>query len=317
MITALFSLPFSGRVDVVWAMSPNYLSVFPAATFRVFRRSKLVHDVVDIWPTAIEKAGYSLTPWARWAIDRLTRLSYALSDTIVTLSPSLASSLERKTPGSVPITVIDNCVKDGFFQVPNSSASQGPKCVMYLGTLSPSNDFSAILHAAEKFAGNEVTFRIIGTGEEAQKIGRFLSGGSTDNVRFEPSVVKHEMVPQRLSEADILVLSLRAGFGDVSFPSKLVEYFAAGRPVICLADGALAEHVRSNGLAVVSQPGDVDGLVSSILRLLNDPDYSQALATRAREYARREHSFASFTTKVGMIRPVQATQGTELREANS
>ena len=301
-LTALFALPYSGKVDSVWAVSPNYLSVIPASVLKIARRCKLIHDVVDIWPQAIESAGYHISGPMRWVLQSLADVSYAVSDAIVTLSPALASSLKKSVPASVPVSVIGNCVNDGFFDL-SFSPNTDVKNVMYLGTLSPANDFSLIVEAAKKLRNQRLRFTIIGSGEMAGSIVDLLEKSHLKSIHFEAHPVNHDDVPARLSEADILILALKPGFGQVSFPSKLVEYLATGRPVICVTDGELAKVIRSQQIALVTEPGDANDLVNAIMKLSSDHKLFDELRLKGRQYAYREYSFQSFNRKVGMMTP--------------
>src|SRR2546425_3272939 len=107
---------------------------------------------------------------------------------------------------------------------------------MYLGTLGPSNDFATVVEAARKLQHDkQVSFTIAGSGELGSKIEDSLRQNQVENVELHGQPIKHSDVPAWLGDADALVLPLRKGFGDTSFPSKLGEYLATGRPVICMA----------------------------------------------------------------------------------
>jgi hypothetical protein len=54
---SLLSLPFSGKVDVVWALSPNYFSAISGFFYKMLKRVPLVLDVVDLWPEALVSLG--------------------------------------------------------------------------------------------------------------------------------------------------------------------------------------------------------------------------------------------------------------------
>ena len=52
-----------------------------------------------------------------------------------------------------------------------------------------------------------------------------------------------------LAAADVLAVTQRASVLDMSVPSKLTSYFAAGRPVVAsvAAEGGTAQEVRRSG----------------------------------------------------------------------
>jgi len=297
-LSALMALPFCRGVKVTWAMSPNYLCMVPATAIKLTTRTKVIHDVVDIWPRALIATGYSFPRGVLKAVNLLSRISYILSDAVVTISDSMRSSLSMLSPKSIRVEVLANCVTNDFFSVPSKTRGRLFH-IMYVGTLGPSNDFSTVLEAAKRLQEEEnVKFTIAGSGELASKISQTVKNNNIRNVDFKEESIKHDNVPLWLNKADALVLPLRRGFGDTSFPSKLGEYLATGRPVVCSSDGALAITLGSKYLSLIVAPGDIEELVHAFLRLRGDPGLSHQIGSNGRAYAREHLSFDSFQEKV-------------------
>ncbi len=283
-VSALMALPLCRGAQVTWAMSPNYLCMVPATACKATTRSKVVHDVVDIWPKALRATGYSFSNSLLSMASLVSRLSYAFSDSIVTVSESMKRSLSEVAPMAVPIEVVENCVTNPFFQVPPKEKTSTLH-IMYLGTLGPSNDFLAFVKAAKTLQHDEYArFTIAGSGEQAEKIGRWMKEFNVSNVTLFNQTIDHKEVPAWLAGADVLVLPMKTGFGDISLPGKLGEYLASGRPVICLFDGELAEFVRRNDIA-----------------LLQNPSLFRGLGWKGRDYAQNHLSYDSFGEKIDNI----------------
>ena len=300
--SALMALPFCRGNRVVWAMSPNYLCMIPALALKIAEsNSKIIHDVVDIWPGALLAAGYSFPRGILGIAGFLARVSYVFSDAIVTLSASMRRTLLKTTSKSIKINVMENVVGESFLRMSPGVRDNGFH-IMYLGTLSPSNDFPTLVEAASKLeSDNDLRFTIAGAGELAGSIKRSLKEKNIKNVDFREGPINHDEVPKWLDEADALVLPLRSGFGDTSFPSKLGEYLASGRPVVCMADGSLAATLRANDLCLLVPPGDAEGLVRAFGRLRNEPSLCHELCSKGREYSKLHLSPASFEDKVEKI----------------
>jgi len=66
--------------------------------------------------------------------------------------------------------------------------------------------------------------------------------------------------------------------------SKLYEYQAVGRPIICCAEGQPAECVKETGSGVVVKPGDYEALAKVVLYLKNNPDLARGLGDSGRRY---------------------------------
>jgi len=92
--------------------------------------------------------------------------------------------------------------------------------------------------------------------------------GIKDKVVFTGGIPSAEM-PQMLKNADCLVLarpeSKQAKYG---FPTKLGEYLLTGNPVVVTAVGDIPLYLKNKQDAYLPEPGDVDGIASSIIEAL-------------------------------------------------
>lgn len=90
-----------------------------------------------------------------------------------------------------------------------------------------------------------------------------------------------------LQAADVLLVNQRASVTDMSLPSKLTSYFAAGRPVIAAAsaESETAGEMEAAGAGSVVPPGDPTALRDAIFALRDDRARAAELAASARTYA--------------------------------
>ncbi|MFI8853392.1 glycosyltransferase family 4 protein [Streptomyces sp. NPDC053499] len=93
--------------------------------------------------------------------------------------------------------------------------------------------------------------------------------------------------PDVLAAADVLAVTQRASVLDMSVPSKLTSYFAAGRPVVAsvAAGGGTAGEVRRSGAGVLVPPEDPAALAAALRDLAADPARAAALGAAGRAYA--------------------------------
>lgn len=98
-----------------------------------------------------------------------------------------------------------------------------------------------------------------------------------------------------LAAADVLLVQERPSVRDMSLPSKLTTYFAAGRPVVAAVrpDGATAEEVRKSGGGVVVSADDPSAIVEAIGKFGADPAYATAIGDAGRRYAEERLSAVS------------------------
>jgi colanic acid biosynthesis glycosyl transferase WcaI len=82
-----------------------------------------------------------------------------------------------------------------------------------------------------------------------------------ENIPFLPFQPR-ERIAEVQGAANVTLFKVRPEYSDASVPSKLISYFAAGRPVICAAPtgAAVARIVSQSGAGVVVNPGDARAL---------------------------------------------------------
>ena len=85
-----------------------------------------------------------------------------------------------------------------------------------------------------------------------------------------------------LESADILLINQRSSVDEMSLPSKLTAYFAAGRPIVAAvpAGSETASEVDAAGAGIVVPPGKPKALMNAILELQSDPHRRKALEAR-------------------------------------
>lgn len=90
-----------------------------------------------------------------------------------------------------------------------------------------------------------------------------------------------------MAASDVLLVNQRASVMDMSLPSKLTSYFAAGRPVVAAAsvDSETAAEIDAAGAGFVVPPEDPERLRDVILALKADPEVAATLGANGRRYS--------------------------------
>lgn len=132
--------------------------------------------------------------------------------------------------------------------------------------------------------GDPVRFVFSGGGSQAGAIQALASGlPNVDFLGLQPD----RMHANLLAAADVLLLSERASQVDMSLPSKLTAYYAAGRPIIAAVgiDGGSAAEVERSGAGIVVPAGRPEALLDALARLREQPKLAASLATAGPAYA--------------------------------
>jgi colanic acid biosynthesis glycosyl transferase WcaI len=153
--------------------------------------------------------------------------------------------------------------------------------VLHSGNMGLKQGLEVLVGAARE--APEVLFVLMGDGNQRVHLQACAAGLA--NVTFLPPAEEADF-PDVLAAADVLAVTQRASVLDMSVPSKLTSYFAAGRPVVAsVADaGGTAEEVRRAGAGVLVAPDDPAALLRAVRDLAADPMAADALGAHGPAY---------------------------------
>jgi glycosyltransferase involved in cell wall biosynthesis len=78
-----------------------------------------------------------------------------------------------------------------------------------------------------------------------------------------------------------------------TYPNKVFDYMAAGRPVALAIDGVIRDVVEAAGCGLFAQPGDATALAEVIQALAADPVRSRLMGLAGRGYLEKHFSRAA------------------------
>jgi colanic acid biosynthesis glycosyl transferase WcaI len=164
--------------------------------------------------------------------------------------------------------------------------TNGRQIVLHAGNIGLKQGLEQVVEAARAAAerGDPVRFVFSGGGSQAGAIRAAAQDlGNVDFLGVQPDGIHASL----LAAADVLLLSERATQIDMSLPSKLTSYYAAGRPILAavpLGGGSAAEVERS-GAGIVVPAGGPEPILDALTRLRTDPALTAKLAAAGPAYA--------------------------------
>jgi len=282
--------------DILFLRTPPLqlgLTGFLAAKLRGVR---VVLNVQDIHPDLSIESGILRNPAAIRFAQVLEKWVYGVSDRIVVIGDGFLKNLLDKGVPREKLTVIPNWVDTDFLKplpkdnlVSRKYGLHNKFVVMYSGTISISSNraLEHVLEAAAMLKDNkDVIFVIVGEGLKKAELQKRAGELGTDNVRFLP-FQPYEDLPRLLASSDVLLVPLDKEKSQMSVPSKLYNFLAAGRPILGLAppDSEVGALIRGTRCGDVVPPDDVPRIGEAMLRLKGDPDARRDMASNARRYA--------------------------------
>ena len=290
MVSSLFALPFLGGVDVVWAANPNILSIFPAMFYGLLKRSPVSLNVDDLWPEDLCMFGLLEKNSLMLKVAGLTaRFAYVKAKLITPISPGYVKVICGKYGiNREKVHVVRAGVDLSKFKATGDSFNSDRRVfrVLYSGAFSVAYDFDQVLLAAKNLEeSEEIEFILQGGGELADYLKARMKELELKNVKIINRIVSRDEVAKLLSEADALILPLRDfGAPYLGISSKLYEYQAVGKPIICCAEGEPARYVEETKSGIVVKPGDHEALAKAVLYLRENRELAEELGRNGRRY---------------------------------
>lgn len=282
VVSSLIALSSVDRPDAVLAMNPNVVSMIPSLVYGTVNHAPVLMNVDDLWPEEL----YNLSLIGEGSIlsllfEKVASFAYRHAKAIFSISPAYIALISRKYKvDRRKFHVIRSGVDTDIFRPIASPSEHHEFKVTYSGAFSVAYDFDYVFQAAKLLQGRKsVKFVVQGSGELGPHMKSELEALGLTNIRIIDKSLTRQEVSVLLQSSDALLLPLR-DFGRpyLGISSKLYEYQAVGKPILCCAEGEPAEFVRQTASGLVSKPGDSSALVRNIIRLSSDAALVQGLA---------------------------------------
>jgi glycosyltransferase involved in cell wall biosynthesis len=220
------------------------------------------------------------------AFDRHTPV---LADHVITVTERIRDRLlQLGALRDDRVTVIPNGVESHLFARAGSRprSVKGSPTLIFTGNLAPYQGIDLMLQALRKVLDrrSDVRLKIVTNSsfERYDAMAREL--GIMEAIDIVPAAF--EEIPELLAGATVAVNPRTECDG---IPVKLLNYMAAGKPIISFAGSAPGARHRETGWLVAD--GDVDGFAEGALALLDDAELAAGLGRNARRFVEAHHSW--------------------------
>jgi colanic acid biosynthesis glycosyl transferase WcaI len=292
-------------VDLVYYVSPYPLSLlsFPAIMFARMVGARIFLDVADLWPEVILEIGTIRTPLATTLVNVMAKIVSSLSDLTTPITESIRQRLLESGLSPNRLEVVELAIDTDYFR------PQAPKfkddrlkdkfIAEYSGIIGPKYDFASLIDAAKIIFQRKprVLVLIRGEGEWLPYVKRRSS--SLANVLVLDKIESADRVLDYLNAADVLLCPMR-DLKETStiVPSKILEYFGVGKPVVCSGRGETQTVIEKYKPGIMVPPDDPKALAEAILRFESDPEFYRATAHNSRELAIQHYPLSMLARRI-------------------
>lgn len=206
------------------------------------------------------------------------------ADCLAPVSEPLARHLERLGAPADRIELLPNGVDDAFLRAGQSRLHGGgrvarafrPVTIVFVGSLKPWHGIDVLLDAFARLEPREgFALRIVGDGPARD----LVRAAAADDPRITwCGPVAHDAVPGELRHADIAVAPYLEGNDGYFSPLKVIEYQAAGLPVIASGGPGVREALGDGTTGLLVPSGDAGSLARGIAALAEDEPRALELA---------------------------------------
>ncbi|MGZ3871070.1 MAG: glycosyltransferase family 4 protein, partial [Bacteriovorax sp.] len=250
-----------------------------------------VDDLIieDLYDLDLLKRGSFISKMA----ESFARVLFSKVKAATPISSGYTPTIMRYGVDKLRIRVVPSGVDLDVFK-PRPEQKMGDKfVVLYSGGFSIAYDFEQIFNAAKILEKLDpaIEFVIQGKGELLHSMCSKVNAMKLQNVQIIDKLLSREAVSDLLSQADVLILPLanfRTPYRGMS--SKLYEYQAVGKPIICCSNGIPKTYVEETKSGLVVFPGDYEALTQAILNLKANPNLAIKMGKNGRRVVERETS---------------------------
>jgi colanic acid biosynthesis glycosyl transferase WcaI len=280
------------RPDVMLVVSPPLGLAAPAILLSRMWDVPYVYDVEDLQPDSAADLGM-LPKWAIRLLYKVESAAYRHARLVTTLTPSMRQRIIAKGFAEDKVELLEPRMDESLIDLLPEEGDAfrrrydlGEKfLVTHSGNIGVKQGIDVILDAAALNRTDEsMLFLCVGNGAECERIKARAAELNLGNVRFLPLLDEKDF-RGLMAASDICLVTQRNSVSEIAFPSKIVTYLAAGRPIVASVNPEceVARMMGESGAGKVVPAEDPAALLDAICTLRCD-DLRKA-GENAREYA--------------------------------
>lgn len=297
-ILSFFSFMFSSfflalrvpKPNVVWGTSPPIFQGFTAWLIARLKRSRLLFEVRDLWPSFAIALGVIKNPVLKNLSLGLEKFLYRKADCVVVNSPGFIEHV--KSLGAKRVELIPNGADPAMFKSKDRGRSfrenhrlKGKFVVTYAGAHGISNDLETVLNAAIQISQiRNIQILLVGDGKEKKALMQKAAIFDLPNVLFLDPMPKNQIADLLAASDACLAILKPIEMYKTTYPNKVFDYMAAGKPVICAIDGEIRRVVEAAGAGVYVEPGNANMLAGVIKNLAKNRQLCRIMGRAGRDY---------------------------------
>lgn len=295
VFAGMFCLPWALRglkFDAILVYAPSPITqAIPAILLKWIKRTPLALWVQDLWPESLHATGFIRNKKALTAVGYMVYWIYKGCDLLLAQSKAFIAPLNeyanrskiRYQPNSFPEQSTGALVDA---PAPLLATLENRFCVVFAGNLGQVQALDCVIDAAELLKDHrDISIILVGSGSKSEWLAQQKRERGLDNLEL-PGRFQMQTMPSIFSRAGALLVSLEDDpIFELTIPSKIQAYLAAGKPVLASLNGEGAQVVLEAKAGLASPAGDSAALAANILKIKQMPsDERDTLGRQGKSY---------------------------------
>ena len=291
------------KFDFVYNSAWQYWGYYLVARYCVKNHIPYIVPIQDIYPESL----LTKLSFPKFIKDLIKRLLIGrdiyyqrMATSVRTITNDMAGYLSttRGVDRNKYLVVANWQNDDEFAHVVEKSIGE-KRIITFMGNIARQANVDLIIRAFAKANVPNAELRIMGGGSAKEECISLAKELNVSNVVF--GEVPNGKVAEVQSQADILILALKAGTGKLGLPSKLVSYMQSGKAVIASLelDSATAHIIEDAKCGKCVEADCEEKLANLIKEMLSMPSEElQEMGRNSRQYAMQNLTKKSNLQKV-------------------
>jgi glycosyltransferase involved in cell wall biosynthesis len=266
--------------------------LLPVGLVLKLRGAKVIYDVHEDWPAAVDSREWIPVPLRRlasWGIAAVEFCAARLFDSVVVVTPEIAARFPAEK-----VALVQNFPLAEEWDAPERARGNDPPIVVYVGDVTEIRGAHTMVEAMGRLSPGVAARLVVA--------GTFSPPPLEDALHKLPGSTRLE-TRAWLSRADVMELLATASMGLVLYhpspnhsasqPNKLFEYMAAGLPVIASDFPRWREIVGPSEAGLLVDPLDPASIAGAIAQVLSDPAAADKMGRNGRAAVADRFGWAS------------------------
>ena len=287
--------------DVYHCHEPG--SLFVCALLKLLRRTKLVYDAHEHYPSLISENSLFpkyLKQSVNKIVDKFEKKLCKFADIIITVNHSLENRYEKIND----VVVLFNVPILDLFNVSNSIKEKS--VIISLGNISEKRGFDKLLFSIQKIkqTNPNVKLLIVGKISDTNKFSKWVdnyirTNGLEENIELIDWISHSDVVRYIETSVVGIILFQPTHYNNlIGLPNKLFEYMACRIPVIASNFQEIRKIVEESNCGILVDPTNIQEISDATIWLLEHPEETEQMGENGRRAVEEAYNWEKMEIKL-------------------